>query len=111
MRARALRGVLAQREKMLSVAQMDALGRAKLAGVSFFVKGRSTFGLLLALPWRKGEDRNWSTSEGGLDSPAVGGGWLGWTASGHGAPRHGEVKNVGDLPAEVSLTRLLYMDA
>ncbi|PKI72121.1 hypothetical protein CRG98_007508 [Punica granatum] len=42
----------------------DALGCTKLVGVSFAMEGRSALGPRLALPWRKCEDRRWSTRKG-----------------------------------------------
>ncbi|PKI73201.1 hypothetical protein CRG98_006399 [Punica granatum] len=66
----------------------------------------SALGPQLALPWRKGEDRGWSTREGRHDSPVMRGGWPGWTASGHSTSRHGEVKTAGGLPSKVGTTRL-----
>ncbi|OWM72776.1 hypothetical protein CDL15_Pgr024828 [Punica granatum] len=68
--------------------------------------GGSALGPQLALPWRKGEDRGWSTREGRHDSPVMRGGWPGWTASGHSTSRHGEVKTAGGLPSKVGTTRL-----
>ncbi|PKI57883.1 hypothetical protein CRG98_021722 [Punica granatum] len=78
----------------------------KLVSVSLTCEGGSALGLQLALPWRKGEDRRWSTREGWHDSPVMRGGWSGCTASGHSMSRHGEVKTVGGLPAKVSTTHL-----
>ncbi|OWM72689.1 hypothetical protein CDL15_Pgr009146 [Punica granatum] len=76
-----------------------------LVSVSLTWEGGSALGLQLALPWRKGEDRRWSTGEGWHDSPVMRGGWPGCTAFGHSMSRHGEVKTVGGLPAKVGTTR------
>ncbi|OWM66622.1 hypothetical protein CDL15_Pgr005059 [Punica granatum] len=48
----------------------------------------------------KGEDRRWSALKDGHDSPVVGGGWPGWTASGHDGPHLREVKTASGLPAK-----------
>ncbi|OWM72757.1 hypothetical protein CDL15_Pgr024809 [Punica granatum] len=69
-------------------------------------KGGSALGPQLALPWRKGEDRGWSTRKGWHNSPVVRGGWPGWTTFGHSTSRHGEVKTAGGLPAKVGTIRL-----
>ncbi|OWM75174.1 hypothetical protein CDL15_Pgr004992 [Punica granatum] len=78
----------------------------KLVLVSLTWEGGSALGAQLALPWRKGEGRRWSTREGWHDSPVMRGGWPGWTASSRSTSRHGEVKTVGGLPAKVGTTRL-----
>ncbi|OWM72710.1 hypothetical protein CDL15_Pgr009167 [Punica granatum] len=45
--------------------------RKKLLLVSLALEGGSALGPLLALPWRKGEGRRWSTREGWHDSPVI----------------------------------------
>ncbi|OWM75373.1 hypothetical protein CDL15_Pgr021089 [Punica granatum] len=77
----------------------------KLVSVSLTCEGGSALGPQLALPWRKGDGRRWSTHEGWHDSPVMRGGWPGWTASGHSTSCHGEVKAAGGLPAKVGTTR------
>ncbi|PKI60721.1 hypothetical protein CRG98_018882 [Punica granatum] len=79
----------------------------KLVSVSLTWEGGSALGPQLALSWRKGEGRRWSTREGWHDSPVMQGGWPGWTASGHSTSCHGEVKTVGDLPTKVGTTRVV----
>ncbi|PKI59958.1 hypothetical protein CRG98_019652 [Punica granatum] len=87
----------------------------KLVSVSLTWEGGSALDSQHVSPWRKGEDRGWSTREGWHDSlvmrgwhnsPVVRGGWPGWTASGHSTSRHGEVKTAGGVPAKVGTTRL-----
>ncbi|OWM83045.1 hypothetical protein CDL15_Pgr005074 [Punica granatum] len=78
----------------------------KLVSVSLTWEGESALDPQLALPWRKGEGRRWSTCEGWHDSPIMRGGWPGSTAFGHSTFRHGEVKIAGGLPAKVGTTRL-----
>ncbi|OWM66814.1 hypothetical protein CDL15_Pgr027002 [Punica granatum] len=60
----------------------------KLVSVSLTWKGGLALGPQLALPWRKGEGRRWSTREGWHDSPVIQDGWPRWTASGHSTSRH-----------------------
>ncbi|PKI56805.1 hypothetical protein CRG98_022763 [Punica granatum] len=78
----------------------------KLVSVTLTWEGGSALGPQLALPWRKGEDRGWSTRKGWHNSPVVRGGWPGWTTFGHSTSRHGEVKTAGGLPAKVGTIRL-----
>ncbi|PKI69593.1 hypothetical protein CRG98_010006 [Punica granatum] len=66
-------GVLTRRGMMRSVVLKEALGYSKRRGSALRPR--------LALPWKKGEDRRWSTREGGLDSLVVRGGWSGRTRS------------------------------
>ncbi|PKI78951.1 hypothetical protein CRG98_000663 [Punica granatum] len=80
--------------------------RKKLVSISLTWEGGSALGPQLALPWRKGEGRRWSTREGWHDSPVMRGGWPGWTAFGHSTSRHGEVKTAGGLPTKVGTTPL-----
>ncbi|PKI73147.1 hypothetical protein CRG98_006458 [Punica granatum] len=91
----------------------------KLVSVSLTWEGESALDPQLALPWRKGEgrrwstcegwhdspimrgeDRGWSTREGWHNSPVVRGGWPRWTAFGHSTSHRGEVKTAGGLPLE-----------
>ncbi|PKI60636.1 hypothetical protein CRG98_018986 [Punica granatum] len=72
----------------------------RVNGISFAMESRTTLGTQLALPWMKGEDRRWSALKDGHDSPVVGGGWPGWTASGHDGPHLREVKTASGLPAK-----------
>ncbi|OWM63036.1 hypothetical protein CDL15_Pgr026210 [Punica granatum] len=78
----------------------------KLVSVSLTWESGSALGPQLALQWRKGEGRRWSTRESWHDSLVMRGGWPGWTASGHSTSRHGEVKTAGGLPAKVGTTHL-----